>query len=230
MCSPGYFWNQNSCSKCDQTCLTCINNQFNCLSCEQRLNRILNNNKCVCTYNHFEGDNEICISCLVQLGKSQETCKYQDCEDKVWTYGEECDDGNDINRDGCSNCKIDQNYSCSNKILKQSICFQCSANCIQCQLNSYTNKSQRIKCQNGYFLDKNYCVECSINCLQCIDQAYNCISCKFLSQTNHQCSVCESGYIADEQMELAQINVEIRLEQRKRNAMMGILLKVMDVM
>ncbi|CAD8100384.1 unnamed protein product [Paramecium sonneborni] len=28
-------------SKCFQTCLTCINNQFHCLSCEQKLNQIL---------------------------------------------------------------------------------------------------------------------------------------------------------------------------------------------
>ncbi|CAD8103726.1 unnamed protein product [Paramecium sonneborni] len=197
-CSPGYFWNQKSCSECYQSCLSCINDQYHCLSCEQRLNRILNNNKCVCTQNYFESEDEVCISCQDQLDKSQEKCRYQDCQDQIWTYGEECDDGNDVNRDGCSNCKIDHNFSCFNKILKQSICFQCSTNCIQCLLNPQTKKSQCIKCQVGYFLDKNDCVQCSINCVKCIDQAYNCISCKFSQEKNQKCQVCESGYYADE--------------------------------
>ncbi|CAD8213269.1 unnamed protein product [Paramecium pentaurelia] len=197
-CNSGYFWNKNNCSQCYQSCLTCIDNQYNCLSCNQKLHRILVNNKCLCDQNYFEGEDGVCISCLDQLGKSQESCKYQDCKDQIWTYGEECDDGNDVNRDGCSNCKIDPNYSCSNEILNQSICFQCSTNCIKCQLNPLTKKSKCIKCQIGYFLDKNDCVECSINCLECLDQAYNCISCKFPQQKNNKCQLCESGYYADE--------------------------------
>ncbi|CAD8205816.1 unnamed protein product [Paramecium pentaurelia] len=197
-CSPGYFWNQNSCSQCYQSCLNCIENQFHCISCDKRLNRILNNKKCVCIENYFESEDGVCISCLNQLGKSQESCKYQDCKDLIWTYGEECDDGNYVNRDGCSNCKIDHNYSCSNEILQQSICFQCSTNCIKCQVNPLTKKSQCIQCKVGYFLDKNDCVECSINCLECMDQANNCISCKFPQQKNQKCQLCQSGYYADE--------------------------------
>ncbi|CAD8115156.1 unnamed protein product [Paramecium primaurelia] len=197
-CNSGYFWNKNNCSQCNQSCSTCVENQYYCLSCDQRLNRILDNNRCLCSQNYFESENGICISCLELLGKSQESCKYQDCNDQIWTYGEECDDGNDVNRDGCSYCKIDHNYSCSNEILKQSICFQCSTNCIKCQMNSLTNKSTCIQCKVGYFLDKNDCVECSINCLECIDQDYNCISCKFPQQKNHKCQLCESGYYADE--------------------------------
>ncbi|CAD8205213.1 unnamed protein product [Paramecium octaurelia] len=197
-CSPGFFWKQNSCSQCHQTCLTCIDDQLNCLTCDQKLHRILKYHKCQCSQDYFESEDALCISCLTDQGKSQEICKYSDCNDKIWTYGEECDDGNDVIRDGCSNCKIDHNYSCSNEILKQSICFQCSTHCIKCQLDPQTKKSQCTKCEFGYFLDKNDCVECSINCLECIDQAYNCVSCKFPQQKNHKCELCESGYYADE--------------------------------
>ncbi|CAD8178361.1 unnamed protein product [Paramecium octaurelia] len=197
-CNPGYFWKQNNCFQCYQSCLTCVDDQFNCLTCDQLLHRIQKNHKCECAQDYFESEDLVCISCLSALGKTQEICKYQDCKDQNWTYGEECDDGNDVIRDGCSNCRIDHNYSCHNEIMKQSICFQCSAHCNQCQFDPLTKKSQCIKCDIGYFLDKNDCVECSINCLECIDQAYNCVSCKFPQQKNNKCQLCESGYYADE--------------------------------
>ncbi|CAK58729.1 unnamed protein product (macronuclear) [Paramecium tetraurelia] len=196
-CNPGYFWNQNSCSQCYQFCLTCIDNYFNCLSCDDELHRVLKNNKCQCAQNYFESEDALCISCLGELGKTQESCKYQDCKDQIWTYGEGCDDGNDVVRDGCSNCQIDHNYSCKNEILKTSICFQCSINCIECELNTLSQKTQCIRCEIGYFLDKNDCVKCSANCLECIDQAQNCVSCKILQQKNHKCQLCESGYYAE---------------------------------
>ncbi|CAD8093998.1 unnamed protein product [Paramecium sonneborni] len=199
-CSRGYFWNQTNCLQCYKKCLTCFDNQFNCLSCDQNQHRILINNKCQCDQNYFESEDGYCISCFDTLGKSQKNCKYSNCYDSIWTYGEECDDGNFVNRDGCSNCKIDLNYSCNNIILKPSKCFQCSSNCIKCELNPLTNKSSCIKCQIGYFLDKNDCVECSINCFECIDQAYNCISCKFPQQKNLKCQICQSdsGYYSDD--------------------------------
>ncbi|CAD8130906.1 unnamed protein product [Paramecium sonneborni] len=78
---------------------------LNLHSCDSRLNRILNNNKCWCAQNYNESEDGICLTYLDQLGKYQESCKYQDCKDLIWTY-EECDDGNDVNRDGCSDCKI----------------------------------------------------------------------------------------------------------------------------
>ena len=34
-------------------------------------------------------------------------CKNGKCGDGILTSNEECDDGNNIDRDGCSNCKID---------------------------------------------------------------------------------------------------------------------------
>ena len=34
----------------------------------------------------------------------------------MWTISEECDDGNKISNDGCTNCTIDKNYQCFNKI------------------------------------------------------------------------------------------------------------------
>lgn len=35
------------------------------------------------------------------------------CGNGVRNQGEECDDGNAVNNDGCSNCKIDTDYVCT---------------------------------------------------------------------------------------------------------------------
>lgn len=46
-----------------------------------------------------------------------DSCKYKDCFDGIWTKAEECDDGNNIPRDGCTDCRIDGNYKCVNALL-----------------------------------------------------------------------------------------------------------------
>ncbi|CAD8130512.1 unnamed protein product [Paramecium sonneborni] len=193
-CANGYFWDEKFCLQCDQKCLTCQEDSINCLSCAQ--SRILSKNRCVCKDNYFENEYGFCISCDNDQGKTQEICRYRNCSDQIWTYGEECDDGNNVNRDGCSNCNIDLNYTCFNQLLKPSICLQCQANCLKCKFNPLSGKSQCILCATGYFLDKNNCVECSANCLECIDRPNNCLSCKFQQNQNGKCSKCESeqGY------------------------------------
>lgn len=58
-------------------------------------------------------------------GKYILECNYQNCADKIWTSSENCDDGNDIKNDGCTNCKIDKNFKCLNRLNQKSICFKC---------------------------------------------------------------------------------------------------------
>lgn len=70
--------------------------------------------------------------CLTLEGKLEDSCRYQDCSDGVWTKGEECDDGNNIGRDGCTNCLIDANYNCINELLKVSFCYTCPKGCSKC--------------------------------------------------------------------------------------------------
>lgn len=38
------------------------------------------------------------------------------CGDGILIGKEECDDGNDVIRDGCSMCKIDIGFKCENQI------------------------------------------------------------------------------------------------------------------
>jgi len=78
-----------------------------CTSCSSELNRTLSNNKCICKPDHFLNENQLCISCKSKEAIAIEFCKYRDCTDGIWSYGEECDDANYSSRDGCFNCLIE---------------------------------------------------------------------------------------------------------------------------
>lgn len=51
-------------------------------------------------------ENENCVSCQNEWGLHF-NCDCGICGDGILTSSEECDDGNNIDRDGCSQCKID---------------------------------------------------------------------------------------------------------------------------
>ncbi|CAD8117276.1 unnamed protein product [Paramecium primaurelia] len=191
VCQQGYYLsNQNQCLECNFRCKSC-NSQVECTKCFIEQNRILQNNDCICNSEYFESENNECLSCNSIEGKSKEDCKYKDCTDKQWTYGEDCDDGNTIERDGCTNCKIDPNYKCINKILEPSICFKCNDNCNQCDFSKSLNSTICTKCEQGYFIKQSVCVKCAQQCLQCINSASNCTSCRFKQNIQGQCVKCE---------------------------------------
>ena len=92
------------------------------------------------------------LECTNTNGIQYKVCNYKNCKDGIWTWGEACDDGNSVNRDGCSDCLVDAGYSCVNVILEPSICHKCPDNCSSCDSD--------LKCQaciNGYFLQSNSC-------------------------------------------------------------------------
>ncbi|CAD8118190.1 unnamed protein product [Paramecium sonneborni] len=198
-CKQGYYYFQQFCLLCDYTCLTCVDNSLNCLSCDQSKLRTLTGNSCPCIKNYFENENKVCYPCDSDEGKITQSCQYKNPTDFIWTYGEECDDGNEINRDGCSINLIDQYYSCLNVILQQSICFLCPMNCIICDFDQMNKKSFCTKCEIGYFLDQNQCVQCQNNCLECIKQPYNCLRCRYKQNLNNKCLDCQNtnGYYID---------------------------------
>ncbi|CAD8198174.1 unnamed protein product [Paramecium octaurelia] len=198
VCKDGYFWLDNGCQQCDETCQTCFLKSQNCISCQPQSNRILLNNKCLCQNGYFLNEFNVCQTCNSEEGKIIKSCKYKNCPDSQWTYGEECDDGNDTSRDGCSNCIIDKYYSCLNTILEQSICFQCPQYCELCNEDD-ANKLVCKKCQSGYFVESNICNKCNDKCKECADSSSNCLSCRFVQNDQKQCKLCESmdGYYSD---------------------------------
>ncbi|CAK94680.1 unnamed protein product (macronuclear) [Paramecium tetraurelia] len=200
VCDDGYYQSHFKCDQCDKSCLTCSQTSNYCLSCNSQLNRILLKNACVCQKGYFENEKNECWTCNSNEGKIIKECQYKDCSDYLWTYGEDCDDGNNITRDGCSNCKVDTNYSCINTLLEPSLCFQCSENCIECQLNEIQKLSECIKCKDGFFILQSKCAKCADKCLTCDTSASNCKSCRYLKNDLGECQLCESkiGYYSDQ--------------------------------
>ncbi|CAD8122013.1 unnamed protein product [Paramecium sonneborni] len=200
ICQDGYFEINMQCQQCGQQCQTCSQKSDNCLSCNQEKNRKLQKNTCICLDGYFENDQKQCWSCDSNEGKSSKDCKYKDCSDNVWTQGEDCDDGNNFTRDGCSNCKIDNDYSCINTLLEPSFCFKCNDNCKKCQMNKIQLQVGCIQCNQGFFLFQNQCSQCAEQCLDCKNSASNCISCRYQTNSSGTCQLCQNnlGYYSDQ--------------------------------
>ncbi|KAM3134115.1 hypothetical protein pb186bvf_013736, partial [Paramecium bursaria] len=176
---------------CNPTCKTC-NNILTCLSCS--LNRQLQNNRCVCIEGYYQ-DGQDCLSCENILGLNNKYCKIKNCFDGIWTPNEQCDDNNQINRDGCSNCMIDPQYYCLNRVNQKSQCFKCQDNCHKCSVQ--TNKIMCDTCYEGYFSHQNQCIKCSKLCLTCQNVSTQCLTCiikQQLPDLNFKCQGCDNGY------------------------------------
>ncbi|CAD8048544.1 unnamed protein product [Paramecium sonneborni] len=103
-CIDGYYLNNDySCIQCSHECQTCVSRQNNCTSCKFNNS---NTNKClICIQDQgfFQIDNQ-CFSI---------------CGDGILTFQELCDDGNQLNGDGCDQyCKIEDGYFCNNQCQK----------------------------------------------------------------------------------------------------------------
>lgn len=85
------------------------------------------------------------------------------------TFEEECDDGNSLLKDGCSDCKIDALGYCKLIPLDRSECVICPQNCIKCEFN------RCIICDVGYALLGNICIPCGKNCNECENDPGFCV-------------------------------------------------------
>lgn len=103
-----------------------------------------------------------------------------ECGDGLVIGEEQCDDGNNIPRDGCTKCAIDPNYKCDNEVDSKSVCWQCELNCKECTPSACLN------CDSGYFLSENKCLKCGDSCLECTETPNNCTTCLFAD-----CNACE---------------------------------------
>ncbi|CAD8134764.1 unnamed protein product [Paramecium octaurelia] len=203
-CMDGYYFDaiQSTCLQCDSTCKTCQTQKEMCSSCSLESNRILRVNKCICKPDFFLNVNQLCISCKSKEAIAIEFCKYRDCADGIWSYGEECNDANYSSRDGCYNCLLEPQYYCINEIQKPSQCFKCQEYCSVCEYD-YLNKKQVCKqAIDGYYIENSIRInKCGDKCLHCQSNASQCTQCRFLniSKSNINCQLCEykQGYYTD---------------------------------
>jgi cysteine-rich repeat protein len=85
------------------------------------------------------------------------------CGDGFLDINEECDDKNDLPRDGCYLCKIEPNYCCHD-----SKCYLNNINnCIKCRV--FDSKNLCDLCAPGTYLDVYDCKSCPLGCLECLD-------------------------------------------------------------
>ncbi|KAM3130506.1 hypothetical protein pb186bvf_017415 [Paramecium bursaria] len=193
-CEEGYIDNGSDCQICNSYCQTCQNDVNSCTQCFQTQNRYLKNNQCVCNKGYYEEGILDCIQCTDFSGIDRKECDYKNCLDGIYTWGEQCDDGNLIPRDGCTNCIIDKGYQCTNQILSPSICQTCTLNCADCDENL-----QCSKCDEGFYLLDQKCLIC-LNVCQTCDTFSGCRTCKYI-KINGKCSTCDKkiGYFLDDE-------------------------------
>ncbi|KAM3130577.1 hypothetical protein pb186bvf_017274 [Paramecium bursaria] len=183
---------------CPENCLQCSNSN-ECKKCENNLT--IQNGLCKCPKGFYKYDKQ-CLTCESKLGKYFIECNYKNCFDKIYTPSEECDDANLISYDGCTNCKIDNNYQCYNQVNKVSICYQCQNQCNNCKL--YDGRIVCQNCNDGYFLSNNNCIEMQqkLQKLLIIQLMYRVPFDEYL-----ECPVCSHGsYLYDQFIQHLQIN------------------------
>ncbi|CAD8148757.1 unnamed protein product [Paramecium pentaurelia] len=98
-CKDGYYLNNDyACSQCSDECLKCELQQNNCTQCK---------------FNTLS--NEKCLNCSQEQGFIQiDNQCFSVCGDGIRTYQEYCDDGNQLNGDGCDQyCNVEEGYVCN---------------------------------------------------------------------------------------------------------------------
>ncbi|CAD8102425.1 unnamed protein product [Paramecium sonneborni] len=154
-CDDGNEQSDDGCNQC----------RFQC----ELLCKICIIDKCIQCVDGYKIENQVCIST---------------CGDGIVLTPEQCDDGNNVSRDGCTQCMIDAGYQC--KIEQQkSICNICQSNCENCIYIKGDIKCT--SCLKGYFLFEYECIKCSEQCEECEKTPNNCTQCKL-----DKCEKCDN--------------------------------------
>ncbi|CAD8193761.1 unnamed protein product [Paramecium octaurelia] len=111
------------------------------------------------------------------------------------TSKEQCDDNNDLPRDGCYNCFLEEGFFCQyNEVFQFKSCERClDVKCITCILQNQIQICQ--KCQEGYFIDQQHsCSLCDKICIDCIITSKNCITFDYEVYQLKECNQSEGFY------------------------------------
>ncbi len=161
----------SNCGSCSSNCLNCTTG-VNCSLCGNSFSLFSNftgdfcqadcSNVSECYICHITNSSQtICDTCNLGYGLSNNLCN-PICGDGFLMLGEECDDGNNANGDGCDfNCSIEAGYACTVPV-NTSVCVLCNAGTYQA-----ANKTMCLSCAN-------------YDCFTC-DISGNCTSCSLLS-------------------------------------------------
>ncbi|CAD8108861.1 unnamed protein product [Paramecium primaurelia] len=180
---------QSQCEICvDSVCYKCQYGQQlvlgQCLEiCRNNILAMYQFDECICNPYCSDCRFGFCYQCAKPYFLINNTCISNKCGDLIIQEDEECDDGNEIEFDGCYNCQ-----------------FSCSLDCQECQYGKCIDS-----CQYGYYFINNKCTticgdqiiagneECEDNdgCYQCqYSCPINCNNCQ-----SGQCQICNPGFI-----------------------------------
>lgn len=190
-CPDGYFKKGQSCIKCGNNCLKCLDN-LSCLKCSS--NSVFVNNECLskCPEGYTKLENNTCIKC------SDENC--EKCSGERPDICLQCP-GNFIlmNNECIKECPLGYTK-------KEGSCLPCGPNCSSCNTNEclkcnidYFIKDNKCtnNCGEGYFVNTHYgkCQECVVsNCAYCDSNV--CKKCETnYSLLGNQClNICPDGF------------------------------------
>ncbi|KAL4504487.1 hypothetical protein ABPG72_009933 [Tetrahymena utriculariae] len=271
-CPNNYYFVNNQCFICDQSCQSCSGNSNSCTTCTNGYYPLYtsqqptNNFQCSqnCPNNYYFVNNQcfICDQSCQSCSGNSNSCTactngyyplktaqpqtifqcYQQCPDNYYLNINQCSHCDS----SCSKCNVSstsctvcQNgyysiYSTQNQTIFQCYstcpdnyyfkinnCYQCDSSCSKCTGDStsctactndyyplYTGQSTTIfkcyqTCPNNYYLNINQCSQCDSSCSSCQDLSNICTACSsgyyplYTSQssTTFQCySVCPDGY------------------------------------
>jgi len=189
--TSGYYLdlNSNIYKKCDDSCLTCIENSKKCQTCNNQNNYLykLEDNIYTCVIKCPDGycnipENGICKAC----SKICKTCESdinncKSCTIDLYLVESE-------NKMTCISNSDGYYFDVSKGIFKKCSqgCKKCinPTNCISCDNNSGFLLVQNInscvlKCPDGYWKNflENKCMLCNSSCKLCLDDTNNCLEC-----------------------------------------------------
>ncbi|CAD8192351.1 unnamed protein product [Paramecium pentaurelia] len=148
-----------------------------------------------CNINCQQCDQGVCQLCKQGFLLDDNQC-ISTCGDGILDLSkEQCDDNNNLPRDGCYNCFLEDGFICqyNDEFLFQS-CNRClDINCITCTLYNEIQICQ--KCIEGYFIDQyNSCSQCDQICIDCINTSKNCITFDYEIYQLKVCNQSEGYY------------------------------------
>ncbi|ELP86358.1 protein serine/threonine kinase, putative [Entamoeba invadens IP1] len=222
ICEQGYYISNTSCEQCASPCVLCLNSSL-CTKCEG--DYVLRNGVCSKIQNCTSIQNGECLLCddgnylTTDGGCSLCVSNCKSC--KTETACSQCKPGYLLTADFL--CKLPQS-------INSNVTSVLSTGVVSTKSEIYTRiavtncmeqtESGCIRCNKGYFIDKNMCKQCSQNCTYCNN--YNeCVTCensmkpntttfacevvtaipncKLMFNLKATCAVCDSGYIKDNQ-------------------------------
>ncbi|CAK67722.1 unnamed protein product (macronuclear) [Paramecium tetraurelia] len=188
VCQDGYFDDSTVCKNCITNCKKCTNNS----DCSECFEGFIKRDPVQC-----DQDSNFYQSTLLQqmfpcpTNGSCNPCSSNsncNCGDQIIYDSEQCDDGNQIEHDGCHNCQFSVQVECTMQINGK--CHECATLGWYLDQTTFTCKEQ---CRDGLKVGTEQCDDATDNT--------NCFNCRFFCKSDCQscdltkgvCTKCREG-------------------------------------